>query len=107
MDADPFFLTKMMDGSKSCNSAHDFIAETARCWHRPWSYDPCEVKVPCFLYVGSLDVVSPDMAKLNQRLIGDAAELIVWEGAGHLSIGLGYRSIMKALVKKDKAPTPL
>ena len=107
MDADPFFITKMMDGSKSCNTPHDFFCDTARCWHKRWSYDPSEVKVPCFLYCGSLDSISEDMTKLNQRLIGDSAEVIVWEGAGHLSVGIGYASIVQALVKKEKAASPV
>ena len=67
----------------------------------------CIVQVPCFLYHGKFEACPESYGKLHQRLIGDNAELIVLDGAGHLSIALGYPAILRALVKKESAPDPL
>merc|ERR1719473_1889108 len=105
MEGDPFFVCKMWDGQKSWVNNHDGFVEFQRCYGFPWSYDPKDIQVPCFLYNGEYEKhgqCGPIVGEQNRKYIGDNAQVIVMPGHGHLSIGVEYRRILDALVKKKK-----
>ena len=105
MESNPFFICTHLDGSKSWVNPHDGFVEFQRCYAFPWSYDPKDVNVPCFLYNGEMEVhgqCGPVVAEQNKKYIGENAQVIIFKGHGHLSIGLEYRRVMEALVKKEK-----
>jgi len=102
LEADPYNLIKFLDNFVSLNGDADALTEFIRCWSYPWSYDPGEVTVPCFLYCGKTESMGEEYQKLNKKLIGDNAEIIAPEGVGHATVALYYRQILEALVKKEK-----
>jgi len=110
MEKDPFFVTGHVDGFRSFRTPQDMLVEMQRCYGNPWSYDMSGVKCPCFMYNGKYEEIGEEYAKANQRLIGDSnseVHLIMWDGHGHLSIGVEYTRIIEGLVKKTKVEKPI
>jgi hypothetical protein len=105
-ESDPFMVSKFFDNYKCLHSSTQALIELDRGWGYEWSYDIGEVKVPCFLYCGKTEIQGEEYQKVNKKLVGDNAEIIAWDGAGHLTVGLGYTAILTALVKKEKASLP-
>merc|ERR1712187_5509 len=51
MNADPYFVTMLIDSMiPGFLTPQDAIVETGRISGGAWSYDPSEIKVPCYLY---------------------------------------------------------
>eukprot|EP00747_Dinoflagellata_sp_TGD_P082837 gnl/TRDRNA2_/TRDRNA2_161850_c0_seq1.p1 gnl/TRDRNA2_/TRDRNA2_161850_c0~~gnl/TRDRNA2_/TRDRNA2_161850_c0_seq1.p1 ORF type:complete len:392 (+),score=77.47 gnl/TRDRNA2_/TRDRNA2_161850_c0_seq1:112-1287(+) len=104
--ADNFLVTQILD-------AHIPGSHTAKIWTTEmrrgncalWSYDPCEIKVPCFIYTGTKEETPFGMAEIHKKLI-PGSELIGWEAYGHCSIFVEHRRIIQALVKKQKVEGP-
>jgi len=108
MNADPYFVTGQIDSMiPGFRTPQDAVVEFGRVSGGVWSYDPSEIKVPCFLYNegGETATVPPACAMYHHRLI-KGSELILWEGHGHVSILMEIKNIVQALVKKEKAKMP-
>jgi len=101
MDADPFFVNASLDSYRGCPGWRDSFNEWSRLYGEEWSYDPADVKVPCFIYHGEAEVADLGMAEFNHKLI-KGSELTVWPGHGHLSICMEFQRILEALVRKQK-----
>jgi hypothetical protein len=99
-------VSKFFDNYMSLHSNPQALIEFDRGWGYEWSYDIGEVKVPCFLYCGKTELVGEEYQKVNKKLVGDNAEVIAWDGVGHITVKLGFPAILTALVKKEKASLP-
>jgi pimeloyl-ACP methyl ester carboxylesterase len=106
IDNNPFYATLCLDTViPGCVTVHDGVNEFRRAMGAPWSYDPREVKVPCFIYNGNPEETTVKNAESNHKMI-QGSELIVMEGHGHMSILMESGRIIQALVKKEKVESP-
>eukprot|EP00746_Dinoflagellata_sp_MGD_P167701 gnl/MRDRNA2_/MRDRNA2_98542_c0_seq1.p1 gnl/MRDRNA2_/MRDRNA2_98542_c0~~gnl/MRDRNA2_/MRDRNA2_98542_c0_seq1.p1 ORF type:complete len:504 (+),score=137.50 gnl/MRDRNA2_/MRDRNA2_98542_c0_seq1:66-1514(+) len=106
MDNNPFYTTLLLDVMiPGCVTVHDGVNEFKRAFGAPWSYDPREVKVPCFIYNGNPEETTVKHAEYHHKMI-KGSELIVMEGHGHGSILMESGRIIQALVKKQKVEAP-
>ena len=106
LDKDPFYATMSVDlPIPGAVNSWDTVNEYLRLWGAPWSYDPCEVSVPCFIYNGNPEETGCLMAEMHHKMI-KGSELIIMEGHGHMSIMMESGRIIEALVKKEKVAAP-
>eukprot|EP00933_Yihiella_yeosuensis_P024641 TRINITY_DN19099_c0_g1_i1.p1 TRINITY_DN19099_c0_g1~~TRINITY_DN19099_c0_g1_i1.p1 ORF type:complete len:396 (-),score=73.94 TRINITY_DN19099_c0_g1_i1:95-1195(-) len=101
MDADPFFVSQVVDGYRLFNSKQDCMAEWSRCWGHDWSYDPADVKAPCFIYNGEDETVERPNAEWHHREI-KGSQLTLFPGHSHQTIAMEAKRIIEALVKKER-----
>jgi pimeloyl-ACP methyl ester carboxylesterase len=106
MDSNPYHTTLCLDVViPGCVKVHDGMNEFLRTMGAPWSYDPREVKVPCFIYNGNPEETQAIRAEYHHKMI-KGSELIIMNGHGHMSLCMESGRIIKALVKKEKVETP-
>jgi len=101
LDASPFFVTSCIDVNRGHNTKADALVEFTRCYAEPWSYDPANIKVPCFIYNGEKECVPLCFAEHHHKVI-QGSELTVWPGHTEVTITIELERIIKALVKKQK-----
>lgn len=106
LDNNHFYASLLLDVViPGCVTVQDGINEFKRGWGLPWSYDPGEIKVPCFIYNGNPEETAVQCAEALNKMI-PGSEKVIMEGHGHGSILMESGRIIQALIKKEKVEAP-
>ena len=104
---DPFFMTQAVDlYFPGPLSKEDCLTEFSRCFGRRWPYDLADVECPTFIYNGEPEETLVAAARSHHSRVNNS-KLQVWKGHGHMSIGMEFRRIMEALVRKEGVEKPI